>query len=318
MKRVLMTRRMPPPAEDVLRGANLTVDMIELDDAPPRSEWLGRLGGCAGVLATMTERFDLEALDAAGPGLRVIANLAVGFDNIDVALCRARGIRVTNTPDVLTEATADLTWALILAAARRVVEGDRLVRAGAWKGWAPGQLLGLELHGATLGVVGGGRIGTAVARRSLGFGMSVVYVGRQRAVEMERAVGARRVELDELLRGSDVVTLHVPMRPENHHLIDRRALGLLRPGAILVNAARGPVVDEQALVEVLEAGRISAAFDVYEREPRLTPGLAELPNTVLLPHLGSGTHATRARMSKLAAESIVAVLSGREPPNTVC
>jgi glyoxylate reductase len=314
--KVLITRRIPPPAESILRQAGFDVQSLDCDEPPARTDFLSSVKDCAGVLAMMSERIDAEALDAAGPGLRIVANYAVGYDNIDVRLCRERGVVVTNTPDVLTEATADLAWALIMSAARRVAEGDRMVRAGQWRGWAPTQLLGMELHGATLGIVGAGRIGSAVARRSRGFDMNVLYAGNKPAA-IEQELNARRRTLDELLRESDIVSLHVPMRPENRHLIGRRELGVMKPGSILINTARGAVVDEAALLEVLRSGAISAGLDVYEREPSLTPGLAELSNVVLLPHLGSATHITRQRMSKMAAENIVAVLSGKPPRNPV-
>jgi glyoxylate reductase len=317
VNKVLITRRLPAPVDSLLAQAGCAVDLIDSEAAPERAELLRRLSGCAAVLATATERIDGEALEAAGTGLRVVANCAVGYDNIDVLLCRRRGVVVTNTPDVLTEATADLAWALILATARRVVEGDRWVRSGAWPGWAPSQLLGVELCGATLGIVGAGRIGTAVARRSAGFGMAVRYAHPRAAPELERALGAQRLSLDELLRASDIVSLHVPFREENRRMIGARELGLMRPGALLINTARGALVDEAALVQALRSGRIRAGLDVYEAEPRLAPGLAELPNTVLLPHLGSATLVTRTRMARMAAENIIAVLAGRPPLNPV-
>ncbi len=316
--KVLLTRRMPAVAAETLRAAGHEVHMIEQDDPPPREQVLAALPGCAGVITMLSDRVDTEFLEAAGGSLRVVANYAVGYDNIDLAACRARQVRVTNTPGVLTEATADLTWALILAAVRHVVLGDRLVRSGDWHGWAPMQLPGLELSGATLGIVGAGRIGSAVARRSRGFDMRVLYCHPRPRPELEDELGARRVELDELLAASDVVSLHVPMRPENRHLIDSRRLALMKPSAVLVNTARGPVVDEAALVTALRQGRIAAAgLDVYEREPALTEGLAELDNVVLLPHLGSATHTTRSRMARMAADNVAAVLAGSEPPNPV-
>lgn len=316
--RVVITRELPPPAEQMLTAAGLDVDVIRGDGPPSADALAARVRGAAALLCTLADRVDAALLDAAGRDLRVVANYAVGVDNVDLAACAARGVRVTNTPGVLTEATADLTWALILSAARRVVEGDRLVRSGRWTGWLPTQLLGLELSGAVLGVVGAGRIGTAVARRGTGFGMRVLYAHPRANAEIERLCGAQRVELERLLAEADVVTLHVPMRPSNRHLIGAAELARMKPGAILVNAARGPVVDERALVAALRARRIAAAgLDVYENEPSLSPGLAELENVVLLPHLGSATHATRQNMSRMAAENILAVLAGREPPNPV-
>ncbi|MCG3129188.1 MAG: putative 2-hydroxyacid dehydrogenase [Phycisphaerae bacterium] len=317
-QRVVITRRIPPPGVERLRAAGLLPEEFPSDDPPSRAELLSRVRDVAAIVAMLSERIDAELLDAAGAGLRVVSNFAVGIDNVDLAACRARNVRVTNTPGVLTEATADIAWALILAAARRVAEGDRLVRAGEWRGWTPTQLLGLEMNGATLGVIGAGRIGTAVARRSAGFGMRVLYSHPRDNPELDGPLAARRVELDVLLRESDVVSLHIPMRPENRHLLSRERLSLLKPTAILINTARGAVVDEAALVDLLRAGHIAAAgLDVYEREPALAPGLAELPNVVLVPHLGSATTATRGRMSAMVAENVCAVLTGREPPNPV-
>lgn len=317
-QQVVLTRRMPAAAAEVLAKAGLTVDVIETDEPAPRDEILKRACGCAGLITMLSDRIDAGFLDAVGPALRVVANYAVGFDNIDLEACKRCGIRVTNTPGVLTEATADLAWSLILAAARNVAEGDRVMRTGQWSGWAPTQLLGLELNGATLGILGAGRVGTAVARRSLGFRMRVIYTDKRRNEELERELGAERVELDRLVAESDVLSLHLPMSPEVRHLIGAPQFETMKPTAILVNTARGPIVDEAALVEALRTGEIAAAgLDVYENEPQLAPGLAELPNVVLLPHLGSATTSTRSRMAAMAAENVVAVLAGREPPNAV-
>jgi glyoxylate reductase len=318
MPRVLITRRVPPPAVELLREAGVAVDLCDQDDPPDRPTLLKRVPGAAGLITMLSERVDAELLKTAGPSLRVVANFAVGFDNIDLAACTAAGARVTNTPGVLTDATADLAWALILSTARRVVEGDRLVRSGQWTGWTPLQLLGLQLTGATLGLVGAGRIGTAVGLRSLGFGMNVLYADEQVNRELEERVNAQRVPLDQLIPLADVLSLHVPLTPQTRHLIDAARLAQMKPTAILINTSRGPVVDEAALVEVLRARRIAAAgFDVYEHEPRLTPGLVELPNVVVLPHLGSAATATRQKMSRMVADNVIAVLAGREPPNPV-
>lgn len=315
-ERILLTRRMPPVAPETLTAAGLTADVIETNEPPQREDLLRRARGCAGVITMLSDRVDTEFLDAAGPSLRIVANYAVGFDNIDLVVCKQRGIRVSNTPGVLTEATADLTWSLILAAARHVPEGDRVMRSGKWPGWAPMQLLGLELNGATLGILGAGRIGTAVARRSTGFRMRVLYADKRPNKELERELKAERVTLDRLVVESEVLSLHVPLTPESHHLIGAMQFRAMKPTAILVNTARGPVVDEAALVEALRTGQIAAAgLDVYENEPRLAPGLTDLPNVVLLPHLGSATTSTRGKMARMAAENVVAVLSGREPPN---
>jgi glyoxylate reductase len=243
--------------------------------------------------------------------------MAVGFNNIDVATATRLGILITNTPGVLTEATADLTWALLLGVARRVAEGDHEMRAGRFSGWGPLYMLGGDVTGQTLGLIGPGRIATAVARRASGFAMRLLYHGRHASPDLD-ALGGRFVPLDRLLAESDFVSLHVPLSTETRHLIDANALARMKPTAYLINTARGPVVDEAALVEALRAGRIAGAgLDVYEDEPLMAQGLADSPNTVLLPHLGSATHQTRAAMSRIAAENLVAVLRGARPPNLV-
>ena len=269
-----------------------------------------------GILCTITDRIDGPLLDSF-PALRVVSSFGVGLDHVDLDAATVRGVLVCHTPGVLTEATADLAFGLCLDAARRITEGDRLVRAGRFHGWRPDFMLGAEVSGACLGIVGFGRIGRALARRARGFGMRVIYASRSRAPrEVERALGARRVGLDALLRRADIVSLHVPLGPDTHHLIDARALARMKPTAILVNTSRGPVVDEAALVGALRAGRIAGAgLDVYEREPRLARGLARLDNVVLAPHLGSATVSTRAAMGRLAVENLLCVLAGRRPPN---
>ncbi|MEJ5255861.1 MAG: D-glycerate dehydrogenase [Acidimicrobiales bacterium] len=313
MPSVLVTRPLPAPGTASLREAGLQVVEHSRDAPMGRDELLRAVRRVDALLCMLTDRIDAEVFDAA-PGLSIVANFAVGFDNIDVAEATRRGIVVTNTPDVLTEATADLTWALLLAAARRVGEGDRLVRAGSWSGWSPTQLLGVPVHGATIGIVGLGRIGTAVARRARGFDMDVRYASRRRHERAEAETGARRVPLDELLRISDVVTLHAPLDDTTRHLIDEAALAAMKPTAVLVNTARGALVDEQALVRALRAGTIAAAgLDVFEREPRLSAELAELPNVVLTPHIGSATTQARAAMVKLCCDNIIGVLAGRPP-----
>jgi glyoxylate reductase len=274
------------------------------------------VSGRDAVLCLLTDPIDATVLEAAR-GCRVFANMAVGYNNIDVAAATRLGILVTNTPGVLTEATADLAWTLILGVARRVAEGDRAMREGRYPGWGPLYMLGGDVTGRTLGLVGPGRIAAAVAERARGFRMPILYAGRRDSPEIE-ALGGRRAPLDRLLAESDFVSLHVPLTPETRHLIDARALTRMKPTAYLINTARGPVVDEPALVEALRAGRIAGAgLDVYEQEPRMAEGLAECPNTLLLPHLGSATHATRGAMSRIAAENVVAALRGDRPPDLV-
>jgi glyoxylate reductase len=246
----------------------------------------------------------------------VVANVAVGFDNIDLAAARARGVWVTNTPDVLTEATADLTWALILAVTRRLVEADSFLRSGRWQGWALDLLLGSGLQGRILGIIGFGRIGRAVARRAPAFGMEVVYSDPDESTASD--LPARRLTLDELLQLSSVVSLHCPLNAETHHLIDERRLARMRSDAYLINAARGPLVDEAALLRALESGRLAGAgLDVFEHEPELQPGLVDCSNVVLLPHVGSATEETRSAMAELAARNVLAVLAGERPPTPV-
>jgi glyoxylate reductase len=265
------------------------------------------------LICLLLDRIDAAVLDRA-PALRVVANCAVGVDNVDVAAATARRVAVTNTPDVLTDATAELTFALMLAAARRIGEGDRLVRSRAWSGWALDQLLGVQLAGKQLGIVGFGRIGQAVARRALGFEMRVVYADPR----VKEVVPARRVSVDELFATSDVVSLHCPLVPETHRLVNARRLDLMKPTAILVNTARGGCVDEPALIEALEAGRIfAAALDVYDHEPAIDPRLLACPRLTLAPHIGSATTEARTQMAQLCADAVIAALSGRRPPNLV-
>lgn len=276
------------------------------------------LRAASGAVTLLTDPVT-ERVIGSCPGLKVIANSAVGTDNIDLAEAARRGVVVTNTPDVLTEATADLAWTLILGTARRVAEGDRLMRRGAYRGWKPDFMLGTGLGGKVLGIVGMGRIGRAVARRAPAFGMRVRYTDGERLHESaESALGARRVPLDELLATSDVVTLHCPLTAENHHLMSRERLCAMKRGALLINTARGPLVDEGALVECLRSGHLGGAgLDVYEREPLLADGLAHCPNTLLLPHVGSATRETRAAMALAAVRDALAVLDGREPEHSV-
>lgn len=267
-----------------------------------------------GLLVMLSQKIDGVLLDAAGDKLRIVANFAVGFENIDLAACARRGICATNTPDVLTDATADIAWTLILATARRAGEGERLVRAGKWAGWEPSQLLGAQVTGATLGVLGAGRIGTAVGLRAAGFRMHVLYTHPRVNAALEAAVGAHRVEFGELLEQSDFLSINIPMRPEHWHMFGAAQFARMKPNAILINTARGAIIDEAALIEALRQRVIAAAgLDVYEFEPKLSPGLADLDNVVVLPHLGSATVSTRTAISTLAAENIIAVLSGRPP-----
>jgi len=276
--------------------------------------WRGELGDADALLCLLTDRVDQALLDRA-PRLRVVANAVVGYEHVDVKACAARGIVVTNTPNVLTEATADLTWALILATVRRLPQAERSLRAGEFHGWGFWDYLGGDLTGATLGIYGMGRIGRAVARRAGGFGMRVVYHSRTPLpADDEAALAVSRVGFDELLAASDVLTLHAPATPETRHAFNADALRRMKPGSYLVNTARGPLLDEAALAEVLRDGPLAGAgLDVYEREPAIEPALLQLPNVVLLPHVGSATRDTRTGMAMLAARNAHAVLTGQPP-----
>ena len=283
----------------------------------PRTELLDRVAGKVGLVAMLTDRVDGELLDRAGPRLRVVANFAVGHDNLDLEACTARGVLATNTPDVVTEATADLAWALLLASARRVAGGDRFLRARRPWVWGPEFFLGFEVHGKTLGVVGLGRIGRAVVRRAAGFGMPVVYTARQRLPpDREAALGVAWRELDQLLAEADFVTIHTGLSEATRHLIGAGQLARMKPTAVLVNTARGPIVDEAALAAALRAGELGAAgLDVFEREPEVHPDLLGLDNVTVVPHLGTATPETRVAMGMTAADNLLAALEGRRPPN---
>jgi glyoxylate reductase len=312
---VLVTREIPEAGLQALEGFAVTV----LSESPPeRGELLEAVSGAAGILSTVTENVDAELMDAAGDDLEVIANMAVGYDNVDVQAATERGVVVTNTPEVLNETTADTSFMLLLAAARRLGEAERLLRSGGWEAWGPMQLTGPDVWGKKLGIVGFGRIGQAVARRARGFDMEVLYHDQYRNESAEKATGVRYVELDELLRTCDFISVHTPLTDETHHLIGTTELGRMKPEAVIVNTSRGPVVDEAALADALAEGRIFAAgLDVYENEPEVHPKLLELENVVLAPHIGSASVETRDRMAVLAAENIVAILSGEEPKTPV-
>jgi lactate dehydrogenase-like 2-hydroxyacid dehydrogenase len=316
--KVLITRAVFPEVVEAL--AKRFEVVTNPDDTPwPPEEIARRLEGCSGALSTVMDRFD-ESVMAKAPGLKVIANIAVGYNNVDVAAATRRGIRVTNTPGVLDDTTADLTWALLMAAARRIAEGDACVRRGDWKvAFSMGAFLGADIHHATLGIIGMGRIGRAIARRAAGFDMRVVYYNRNRLPEAdEQGLGATRVERDELLAQSDFVIVMVPYSQATHHLIGAAEIAKMKPSAILVNTARGGIVDDAALVEALKAGRIAGAgIDVFEGEPKLHAGYVGLPNVVLTPHIGSASRATRLRMCEVAMANLTAVLEGRAPPNLV-
>ena len=316
--KVWVGRPLPQAALDRLANqVDLSVFPGELP--PPRTQILEAVPGCAALLPLLSDRIDGEVMDAAGDSLRVIANYAVGYDNIDVPAATERGIWVTNTPDVLTETTADLAWALLMAAARRIGEGERYARSGQWKTWGPLLLLGYDVYGKTLGIIGCGRIGQAVARRAAGFGMNLLYHNRSRNPDLEMELPISYAGLDELLETSDFVSVHCPLNDRTRHLIDVAALKRMKPTAILINTARGPVVDQAALVDALRSGTIAGAgLDVTDPEPPDPEDpLLKLDNAVVIPHLGSASHETRTAMAMLAINNLLAVLRGERPPTPV-
>jgi glyoxylate reductase len=314
--KVLITRPVQQAAIDEV-SAKCDVQVHAIDE-PMSAELLAKALRDVDAIMPCGLRVGKDAIENAAK-LRVVANIGAGYDNIDVNECTRRRILVTNTPDVLTEATADLAFALTLAAARRVVEGDRFVRRGNWPHWQWNFLWGSEMHGKTLGLYGFGRIGQAMARRGRGFSMRILYHARHRVPEnIEKELGAQWVDRDELMRESDFLSLHVPLTAETHHSISRREFALMKPSAYLINTARGNIIEEEALVEALQAGRLGGAgLDVFEREPKVHPALIEMDNVVLLPHIGSATAETRLRMALLASANLLAALNGQRPPNLV-
>ena len=311
--KILISRTLPEDALAII-PRDFHVDIHAGEDSLPKAELMARVRDRDGLICQITDAIDDEVLGAS-PELKVVANVAVGYNNIDVAAARRRGIVVTNTPDVLTETTADFAWALLMAAARRVVEADHYARSGEWKRWQWKLLWGLDVHDKTLGILGFGRIGRAVARRALGFRMRVFYHDAVRAdPAVERELRATYADRETLLRESDFVTLHTPLLPETHHLVDETALRAMKQSAILVNAARGPIVDEAALARALAEGWIAGAgLDVFEEEPKIHPALIPLRNVVLAPHIASASFDTRRAMASLAVRNCVAVLEGKSP-----
>ena len=314
-QKVLVTREIPKAGLRLLEDFDVTILSEEPSD---HDELLKAVSGSGGILSTLTEQVDAGIMDASGENLKVIANMAVGYDNVDVEAATERGITVTNTPGILEETTADTAFMLLLAAARRLGEGERLIRSGNWNAWGPKQFIGPDVWGKKLGVLGFGGIGQALARRAKGFGMDILYTARSRKEDAEKELVARKVELEELLEESDLISIHTPLTDETYHLIGEKELNLMKPTAVLVNASRGPVVNEVALAEALENKSIFAAgLDVYEEEPEVHPKLLKLENVVLAPHIGSASIETRDKMAEMAAENLRAVLNGEEPPNSV-
>ncbi|HOB34204.1 MAG: D-glycerate dehydrogenase [Firmicutes bacterium] len=317
MAKVYVTRQLPPGGLAKLEKEH-QVDVNPRQRPLTREELLETVRHYDAVICLLSDTIDARVIEAARGRVQIFANYAVGYDNIDVAAAQAAGIYVSNTPGVLTEATADLAWALMLAAARHIVAAHNFTVAGKFKGWHPTEFLGRDFCGATLGIVGAGRIGQATARRALGFGMNILYYNRSPKPQFEAECGAKRVELEELLRQSDFVSLHLPLTPQTRGLLNKERLKLLKPSAIIVNTARGAVLDEAYLAHMLKTGRIAGAgLDVYAEEPKIHPDLIGLDNVVLLPHIGSASWQTRLKMAEMAADNVLAVLAGKEPLNPV-
>ena len=315
--KVFVTRRIPQPGLDIVEK-ECEVKINPYGRVLTKKELIEGVKEVDGLLCLLTDTIDGEIMSVS-TNLRIISNYAVGYNNIDIEEATERKIMVTNTPGVLTGTTADLTWALLMSIARRIVESDRFTREGKFKGWSPMLFLGSDVHHSTLGIVGLGRIGQAIAKRARGFEMRILYTDVRRVPkEVENELGAKFVSLDELLSSSDFVTIHAPLLPETHHLIGEKELKKMKKTAYLINAARGPLIDEKALVQVLQERWIAgAALDVYENEPDLAPGLSQLDNVVIVPHIGSASTATRGRMATMAATNLVAGLKGEVPPNLV-
>jgi glyoxylate reductase len=312
---VYVTRMIPPENLDELRR-HFDLEVNPDDRALSRAELLAKVKGRDAIVSLLTDTIDGELLDAAGPQCRIVANYAVGFNNFDLAAATRRGVVLTNTPGVLDDATATLSFALLLACARRIVEADNFLRSGEWRGWGPLQFIGLDVDGRTLGIAGLGRIGKNLARKARGFDMRILYSDVRRDEAFERETGARQVDKATLLRQSDFLSLHVPLTPETRHFIGAAELAEMKRTAVLINASRGPVIDEKALVRALKDRVIwGAGLDVFEDEPALAPGLAELDNVVVVPHIASATRETRTRMGEIAVRNVVKVLAG-EPPET--
>jgi glyoxylate reductase len=318
MAKVVVTGKIPAVALERLRAEH-TVDAWEDESPIARDELLKRVAGAEAIVSLLTEKIDGELLDVAGKQLRSVSNVAVGYNNIDVPACRERNVLVTNTPGVLTEATADIAMALILMSTRRLAEGERVIRAQQPWQWGMFYMLGSSIQGSQLGIVGMGQIGAAVARRARAFGMTIAYTKRSPLdAETAKELNATHMELDELLATSDVVSLHCPYSPETHHLMNASTIGKMKKSAYLINTARGPVVDEEALATALQQGKIAGAgLDVFEKEPTVHQALIGLDNAVLIPHLGSATVETRTAMANLAVTNALAVLSGKTAPNLV-
>lgn len=315
---VYVTRVIPQAGIDLLRQ-HATVEVNETDEPLSHEELCRRAGSVDALVTLLTDTVDRDVLAAGKGSLKIVANVAVGYDNVDVRAATDNGIMVTNTPGVLTDTTADFAWALLMAVARRIAEGQEVLKSGKFKGWGIMMLLGGDIHGKTLGLLGFGRIGQAVARRSAGFGMPILFYDPEiESSPVADELGARRVDLVTLLRKSDFVSVHTPLLPETHHLIGREQLRTMKPTAYLINTSRGPVVDEAALAEALKSNTIrGAALDVFENEPSVHPGLLEVDNVLITPHIASASTETRTRMATMAAENVIAALDGKKPPTLI-
>jgi glyoxylate reductase len=309
---VFITREIPVIAESLLKEKGIKVKVFRKDFPIPINTLVKHIRNADGIISLLSDKIDSTVIDAM-PNCRIIANYAVGYNNIDVDYAKSKGIIVTNTPDVLTESTAEITLALTLACSRRLPEGQAMMKNNKFKGWGPKLLLGIELSGKYFGIIGAGRIGTAAAIRAKAFGTKILYCSNHRNEFLESETGAVKVSLSRLLSLSDIISLHLPLTPKSFHLLNKDNLRLLKPSAILINTARGEIVDEKELIKILKNNKIFAAgFDVYENEPIINPGLIKLNNVVLLPHIGSGTFEARNKMAELAARNVIAVLSGKK------
>jgi len=318
MSKVFITREIPEIGINLLKEKGYEVE-IGPEEKISREELIEKVKGVDAILSVLTEKIDGEVMESAGEQLKIVANYAVGYNNIDVEEAKKKNIMITNTPGVLTEAVAEHTIAFLFAIAERIVEADSFMRAGKYKAWGPKMLLGADVQGKTLGIIGLGRIGSAVAQRMQdGFDVKIIYYDLKRNEELEEKFGMEYRELDDLLKESDFVSIHTALTDETRHLINAEKLALMKPSAYLINTARGPIVDEMALIETLKGKKIAgAALDVFEKEPELMPGLTDLNNVVLTPHIASATEGTRNKMSEMAAKNIIAVLDGETPPNLV-
>ncbi len=314
---VYITRKIPQAGIDLLQKNHFNVEIFEEDRQVPKQELINKIKTADALLPLLTDEITSEII-RAGKNLKIIANYAVGYNNIDIDEAKRRKIVVTNTPGVLTECTADLTWSLIMAVSKRIVEADKFTRDRKFHGWAPMLMLGSEISGKTLGIIGSGRIGTAVAKRSSGFDMGIIYTSNRTNEYIDKELGGRKVEIDELLERSDYISIHVPFNEKTFHLIDEKKIQKMKNSVFIINTARGPIIDEKALVTALRNKQIAGAgLDVYEDEPKLPDGLIELDNVILLPHIGSATLETRTKMATMAATNIISYFKGQKPPNII-